>query len=247
MIRIPLSPIFLTILTTAACAFAQEGKIKPDQIIHLEAGNKGTLKRTVTTEVLQKLITGAEKTTKTRVDKFQKENPDKGSFVPDRMILTDSCMGSDQYEHDQIAEGSIICLLGITVNATELPFAKVYFEGKDGKSFDLLQLATLPARALKMLKTDGSIGNNLWAALYWIPKVRTLRGQLLVDFKANRMRFRPSIDFPFPSAWGKGLVDKGSKELTVNFGTMKEIIEREYPGMEINPEILETISALKKP
>jgi hypothetical protein len=223
---------------------AQGTQIVPEGTVHLESPDKDIKKQSITLGILQKMITDAEISTKKLAIKHAK--PGQDSFVSDRIILTDSCMGSDQYEHDQLGEGSIICLLGISKDPAELPFAKVYFEGKDGKTFDLLQVATLPVKAAHSLKTDGSLGRNIWAALYWVPKVRTLSGQLLVDFKVNRTRFRPGIDFPFPVSFGEGLKDKGSKELTINLGTIKEVVEREYPGMVIEPAILEGIKSLSK-
>jgi hypothetical protein len=237
-------PLFVMM---AVSGIAQTTKTTPEGVIHLETPDKSIVNRSVTLEILQHLITDAESSTRQRAAKWKLENPGKGSIVSDRIILTDSCMGSDQYEHDQLSEGSIICLLGISVDASELPFTKVYFEGKDGKAFELPLLATMPTQMGKSLKTDGSLGTHIWAGLYWIPKVRSLEGQLLVDFQTNRTRFRPGIDFPFSKSFGKGLEDKHSKELIVNFGTMKEVIEREYPGMELTPEILNQIKQLTTP
>ena len=235
------------LLMMAVSGIAQTAKTTPKGVIHLETPDRSVVNRSVTLEILQNLITAAEENTRLRAAKWRSENPGKGSFVSDRIILSDSCMGSDQYEHDQLGEGSIICLLGISKDPSELPFAKVYFEGKDGKSFELLLIATMPTQIGKSLKTDGSLGTNIWAGLYWIPRVRSLEGQLLVDFQTNRTRFRPGIDFPFSKSVGKNLEDKPSKELIVNFGTMKEVVDREYPGMELTPEILDQIKRLTKP
>lgn len=239
--------IAFLIVTMTVCGMAQASKTNHKDVIHIETPGNNIVNRSVTLEILQNLITNAERSTKERAVKWKSENPEKGDFVSDRIIISDSCMGSDQYEHDQLGEGSIICLLGISKDASELPFANVYFEGKNGKSFELPQLATMPAAMARSLKTDGSLGNHIWAGLYWIPRVRALEGQLLVDFKTNRNRFRPAVEFPFPKSFGKGLEDGHSKELIVNFGTMKEVVDREYPGMELTPEILEQIQRLTKP
>ncbi len=223
---------------------AQETKETNSGLIHIESQDKGSITRSVTLKILQKMITDAETNTKTM--KVKDETSGLKPFVSERTVLSDTCMGADQYEHDQLGEGAIVCLLGITKEASELPFAKVYFEKKDGTGFDLILLATLPPEKTKALRTNGTLGHHLWVALYWIPRVRSLEGQILVDFRANRTRFRPGIDLPFPKSFGQGLKDKGSGELIINVGTMKEVIEREYPGMEIAPEILEAIKGLNR-
>lgn len=243
-----ISLVFLLTLVGAMAmpyAKAQEPTQSKDRLIHIESGDGDISKRAVTLEMLQKLITNAEVSTK-RHGEENRSTPDD-PFVSDRIIINDSCMGSDQYEHDNLAEGSIICLLAISKEQKELPLVKVYFAGEDGKNFDLLQLAILPAELVKKLHSDEILGKHIWASLYWIPKVRTLRGKVLVDFASNRVKFGTGITLPFPANFGQGLIDRKAKELTVNLGTMKEVIEREYPGFELLPSIKESIQSLRKP
>lgn len=196
-----------------------------------EEGRKATL------AALQKMITKSEASTRARAKKIAPRNPTK--FVADRTILSDLCMGADQDEHDQIAEGVIVCLIAVSRDASEIPLGRAYIELKSGKTLDLPLLATMPAEATKTLKTNGVIGRNVWIGLYWAPKARTIEGELFVDFAAKRTHFCPGVVFPLPKTFGNGLKDKNPKDLVINFAIMKELIEREYPGMDLAPSFLE--------
>jgi hypothetical protein len=223
----------------------KESQKANDGTIHIETHDERVTKAAITIAIWQKRITEGEIDTRKRVASFEKR--DQQPLVSDRIILTDICMGSDQYEHEQLGEGSIICLLGISKDPAELPFARVYVERKNNKGFDLPLIGILPPATAKLLKTDGSIGNNIWGGLYWVPRVHKLDGKLLVDFSANRTQFGTGISFPFSKSIGKGLIDKNSDSMVVNFQTMKEVIEREYPGMVLTQEILEEIEKHRKP
>lgn len=195
--------------------------------------------RKVTLAALQEMITKSEAGTRSRAKNISPRDPSK--FVADRTILSDLCMGGDQEEHDHIAEGVVICLIAVSRNAFELPLKRVYINLKGGKIIDLPLLATMPVEAAKTLKTDGTIGKNVWVGLYWAPKARTIEGEVFVDFASNRTRFCPGVDFPLPNTFGTGLKDKNPSELVINYTTMKELIEREYPGMVLTTSFLDDL------
>lgn len=198
-------------------------------------GEKGG--RKVTLAAFQTMITKSEASTRASAKKIAPDDPTK--YVADRTVLSDLCMGADQDEHDQIAEGVLVCLVVVSRNASEIPLSKAYIEQKSGKIIDLPLLATMSAEASKTLKTDGTIGRNVWVGLYWAPKARTIEGELFVDFAANRNHFSPDVVFPLPRSFGKKLIDRNPKDLLINYGVMKELIEREYPGMDLAPSFLE--------
>lgn len=231
------------IWAVTARLYGQELALKGGATIHTTSKDGAIRNQSVTIEILQKLISQAELNMRRKVANSEKATG--ATFVPDRIVLSDACMGADQYEHDQLSQGAIICLLGITKDSSELPFSKAYFEKPDGTGFELLHIATLPAKLIGSLKTDGTFGRTIWAAAYWVPLVRKMEGKLLVDFMTNRTRFTPGVSFPFSKSFGKGLKDSESKNLTINFGTMKEVVEREYPGMEMTQEILDQIEKLR--
>ena len=200
-------------------------------------GDRGERKATLST--LQNMITKGEASTRISAMKIAPHDPTK--FVADRTVLSDLCMGADQDEHDQIAEGIIICLLAVSQEVAEIPLNRAYIELKNGKTIDLPLLATMPADAIKTLKTDGTIGRNIWAGLYWAPKARTIEGALFVDFATKRTHFSPDVVFPLSKSFGKKLKDRRPKDLLINFAVMKSLIEREYPGMDLTPSFLEDV------
>ncbi|HJW09607.1 MAG TPA: hypothetical protein VJ483_08245 [Holophagaceae bacterium] len=207
-----------------------------DHTIHIESEKTDRVTKTpATLELLQRRIDEGE--AEARKPRQLPSGEWVSNFSVDRTILNDVCLGANQWEHEQLGLGALVMLLAISKDPVELPLLRVVLDRATEKPITLLKVAQLPESTAKQLKLSGNIGKHLWGGIYWVPKAKSINGRVTADFSMHRKDFGAGVTFPVSKDMGSGLEDVHPDHLEFNAWAVKVVVEREYPGFELVPEL----------
>jgi hypothetical protein len=139
----------------------------------------------------------------------------------------------DAAERDELAGFAVLMVTVVTQTQQELPLQRVYLVPADGKQMPLRQLNSWLGKIGPKTLTYTQLGKFRQDAFYTVPGAAVTRpGEVRLDFAINRVGF-VLIHLPTTAQdLGYKLKDPAAGA-EPNNGTLRAIIQREFPGFPV--------------